>query len=159
MSDNKALSIEDVQAILMALRQCSAKASTPRTVAKSLNLPGITQVEVEQVIGALDQLSYAKVPRSPSGRVAGLRFIRQAPGVCGAVFTRISPGFVQYFIDGVRAHVVEEGDYDKQKTTLAATIKHANDHAMPFFGEEYLDHAQQAAPFVWQALQKIAKPS
>lgn len=159
MSSAKALSLQDVQAILMALRQCSAKASTPRTVAKSLNLPGITQVEVEQVIGALDQLSYAKVPRSPSGRVAGLQFIRQAPGVCGAVFTRVSPGFVQYFIDGARAHVVEESDYDKQKTTLAATIQHANDHAMPFFGEERLDHAQQAAPFVWQAIQKIDKQS
>lgn len=153
------LSVEDVTATLVAIRRCNEKARTCQTIAKSLNLPGITKDEVQQVVDVLDQLGYAKVPRSPSGRVAGLQFIRQAPGVCGSVFTRLSPGYVQYFINGERAHVVEEGNYDKQKTTLAATIQHANDHAMPFFGQEHLDHAQQAAPFVWQALQKIAKQS
>lgn len=142
---------------LLGLAACESRASTASAIAKRVSTAGgcgkCSTEYVERVVAVLDKLPYVEVLRTPSGRLAGLKFKAGTEGACSLYYVRVSPGYTQFFHGSkLVARVDDRDDFNRVRVAQAEMEAFAAQHHLPVLDFLSRDLLVRVYPFVKEAL-------
>lgn len=151
------LDLSSVTKVIHAISGCQERAMAAAGIARKSEVPGLTAKDATRVIEVLEGLPYVEVVRSPSGRIAGLRFKPHQAGSCSIWYIRRSPGETRY-CNELRCIAVLSDDDDphvlERHRAARAELEHiAKANGWPLLDNLKRDYFAQIAPVVLQRLQ------